>query len=392
MDSKRRRKLRALAKLMVNQSEMIVPVTNDVVDCFELIISPEEADFMFKMGSQSYTYERLLPYADMSEEKFKKFFESMIKKGLIRSLGKIDDKEQFVLPPLMLGWFEIQLNKGQVTDETKEFARRVEKAQRNFTQFNRFPLRNMYNFMLKRSKFFKAQQTVATIIYPKETGKKIVIDINQDIHALSKIYPTEKVYKLVEKYGDDNKIGVWNCFCRTKRGLTNNPCRFHIPYETCIILGSFAEYIVEYGFGRYISKGEALDILLEARKKGAVHSVFHEEENIDLPEMTICNCCWDCCGILGLYNRGIGPLQYKTYYIAQIHDNSLCVGCNRLCEKYCPVNAHSLVNGVAVIHTKKCIGCGQCYFQCPRDAVKLNNKERVVVVPLQKISEARLRP
>lgn len=167
-------------------------------------------------------------------------------------------------------------------------------------------------------------------------------------------------------------------------------CRFEHSDESCIGLGSFTKYAVNYGIARYISKEEALDIIKEVQKKGAVHQVYHEREDLDLPEVAICNCCWDCCGVIGSYNRGLIPMRVRSYYVAQIADESLCTGCGT-CIKYCPVRAVSVVNKKSRVDEAKCIGCGQCELQCPEGVITLAYKEREIVLPLEKKSEARIR-
>ena len=117
--------------------------------------------------------------------------------------------------------------------------------------------------------------------------------------------------------------------------------------------------------------------------------MFHESENVDTPEVAICNCCWDCCGVLGSYNRGILPLYFKSYYQAQISDHSLCTGCGT-CEEHCPVGAITVIEDISHINIEKCIGCGQCEFQCPEDIITMIPKEREVFLPIQKRSEARI--
>jgi ferredoxin len=133
-----------------------------------------------------------------------------------------------------------------------------------------------------------------------------------------------------------------------------------------------------------------MDLLERLQARGAVHQVFHENEDADQPEIAICNCCWDCCGLLGSYNRGILPLHFRSYFEARMSDAGLCDGCGT-CADFCPVQAISLVGQKAQVDVRKCIGCGQCSLQCPQGAVGLVPHERNVILPLVKPSHARLR-
>ena len=51
--------------------------------------------------------------------------------------------------------------------------------------------------------------------------------------------------------------------------------------------------------------------------------------------------------------------------------NKKCTGCGE-CAKWCPADAITLQDNVAVIDRKKCIGCGECLAVCRFDAVGYN--------------------
>jgi ferredoxin len=146
---------------------------------------------------------------------------------------------------------------------------------------------------------------------------------------------------------------------------------------------------VKYGAGRLISKDEATALVDSLQKKGVVHQVFHENEDVEQPEVAICNCCWDCCGVLGSYSRAITPLRFRSYFEAQVSDASLCNACST-CVGFCPVEAITLVDDRASIDSRKCIGCGQCELQCPENAIRLVPNARDVFLPLPRRSQARI--
>lgn len=49
-------------------------------------------------------------------------------------------------------------------------------------------------------------------------------------------------------------------------------------------------------------------------------------------------------------------------------DHSACTGCGG-CADACPVEAISLVEGLATIDHAECIECGTCLGECPAGAV-----------------------
>jgi ferredoxin len=340
------------------------------------------------MGTETLTYDQVASLSDLSEESFRPFFETILRKGLVWTQYREDGEELYYMPGIMLGWFEMVLSDGKETPEKKEFARRVDRLFQSWKKMNFFPLRNLLNYKFKRDS--KALRRIVLTKRPSEIRETIQIDVQKKLKTPeTKIYPFQSVYELIEKYGDKNKIAVVHCFCRQWRKLVGESCRFDLPAESCIVIGDASKYVVDYGIGRYISKEKALEIIEEVQEKGAIHQVFHEREDINRTEIAICNCCWDCCGVLGSYNRGIIPLHFKSYYSAQISDSSLCTGCGT-CIKYCPVQAISLKDNKSQIDVEKCIGCGQCELKCPEGVITLEFKKRDVILPLQKKSEVRI--
>jgi len=388
MSLERTKSLRALAKLMNKQNIRYVPVTNKLLECFDIAITPEENDFLLRMGTEPRTYEETATLSELSEKEFRPFFENQLRKGLIWPQDTEPGEKRYALSPIFVGWFEMYLCDGAETPEKQEFARCVEDYFQFFKKFNFFPLRNLENLKLRLKS--KPLQTIAAIKEPHKPEASVQIQIDRSVAVPpTHVYTSGSVYELIERYGNQNQIAIVHCFCRQWHKMIDDPCRFDFPAESCMAIGDLTNHIVDYGIGRYITKDKAIEMLQNLEKKGAIHQVFHDKEDINRPEIAICNCCWDCCGVLGSYNRGILPLHFKSYYYAEKPDESLCTGCGT-CEKYCPVNAISVDDGTSIINEQKCIGCGQCAFQCPEDAIRLVYKEREVFLPVQRLSKARI--
>ena len=386
MSKERKQSLRKLAKMMNKRHKMPFPINKPLIDCFDLAITPDEVDFLLRMGTEPRKYGELYSLSDLPEESFRIFLATQIRKGFILPEDGFGDNDRYLLAGIMVGWFEIFLSDGQETPEKQEFARRLDKLFNSWRKMNFFPLRNLMN---RRERRTRPRQSIVTFRESDEK-KPTTIEVNRTIETPgATVYHSKSVLELIEKYGDENKIAVIHCFCRQQHKMLDEPCRFDFPSEACIVIGDTTKPVVDYGIGKYISKDEALKIIQDLRKKGAVHQLFHKEEDTDKPEISICNCCWDCCGVFGSYNKGIIPLHFKSYYLAKVSDASLCQGCG-ICEEHCPVQAITVNGDNPYINIEKCIGCGQCEFQCPEDAISLDHKERDVMLPLQKRSEARI--
>jgi Na+-translocating ferredoxin:NAD+ oxidoreductase subunit B len=204
--------------------------------------------------------------------------------------------------------------------------------------------------------------------------------------------PVEKSIPLPEKYRVSDydsirslvenargKIAVANCICRQTTEVLGHKCTTTDLMETCIYVGAdHAKRHVDMGIGRYISKGEALDILGKAQEAGLVI----QPENSLRPE-AICCCCGDCCVLLKMLLKHPRPVElYITNYVVEV-DPTLCTGCN-ICVEKCQLNARVIVDGVAQVNLDRCIGCGNCVVLCPTGANKMRHKEPEMVPPKDK--------
>lgn len=177
---------------------------------------------------------------------------------------------------------------------------------------------------------------------------------------------------------DRNEVfSVSPCMCRTKRMMQAEvdtlaeidiTCGHDDPIETCVCTGEQAEFIIEIGAGRQISREEAEGILQSAVDRGMIiESVFtRAAENI-------CCCHADCClnvGGIRAMNGGPSTIQaYSNFYLA--HDTEACIKCGA-CVDRCPM--HSIVmdeeTGYPIVDSA-CVRCGQCAVTCPVSARKL---------------------
>ncbi|MDY6933817.1 MAG: 4Fe-4S binding protein [Spirochaetota bacterium] len=393
ISSERKRKLKNLIKLMNKQNERLFPPVQPLIDSFNLVIDSEELDFLLRMGTDKYTLQEAVSISKMSEDKTKSIINTLIGKGFITIKYNEKSEEHYVLNAIIVGWIEAQVPYLMGKSEEKEFAKKFQMEFIQFTRkYNVFPLRNIMNTFIKRSMKIP-NQSVGFNEFPLKSNKKKKIEINRSIsESDSKIYPMNSVNDLIKEFGSKNMIAQFPCMCRHMCNIADDPCRIKIPNNGgCLGLGDMVKPYVKHGHARIISMDEALDVIQLVRENGAIHTVFHERDDANLPQVGICNCCWDCCGLLRAYNAGSAPLHYKCYYLARIIDNSECTGCKK-CEKYCPTNAISIIDKMCYLNSNRCIGCGLCVFQCPeKGVIELIPSERNVFLPILKKSEARLK-
>ncbi|MHA1270864.1 MAG: 4Fe-4S binding protein [Candidatus Helarchaeota archaeon] len=385
MDKNRKKKLKKLVNICNKHAKFSLPTfIGSLVQAFDTVLNDEEVDFLLKIGTASLTLENLKSQVNLSEADFSRIFNSLINKGILWSNSLETGEIVFEIPPMMLGWFELSFADNKITTEKKEFSKHLTNYFNTFKKFNLPILRSFINLWIK---YRPPMSEIATLSIQEPKKSEKIIKINNKIELTeSKVFTLKTTNSLIKKYGREGKIAITNCLCRQHWDIEGEPCRLKLPLEAHLWIGKVAEHVIKYKLGREITTEEALSIIEECHKKGGINHVWHNRMDLNEPEISICNCCWDCCASIGNWNRGIMPILLKCYYIAIIPDIDICTGCGK-CTEYCPTQSIKLINKKAVNNQKLCIGCGQCEFQCPNNAVKLINKERLVLLPSRNTSK-----
>lgn len=384
----RKARLKKLARLMNRKNEMMVPPMTPVLELLDYDIEDGEIDFLIELGTAPRTIEDIAALCGSGIGEARAVVDQFVKRGFLWTEPGVPNSEKYELTPIVVGWLELQLLGDLDPEKSMEFARRLSNLFAEVKKLNFFPMRNISNLLTP--KITKPCQSIGAIPGKGGNGDGITIPVNRKVESgASTVFPIQDAYELVDRHGANNQVGLLPCFCRRWRRMTDDPCRFDIPNESCIVVGPGAEHICDHGFGRRIEKNDALKVLEEVAKAGAIHTLFHERDDIRRPNVAVCNCCWDCCGIYGSYNRAAIPMYFKSTFIARVSDPEACKSCEK-CVKHCPTNAIAVVDGAPLLNKSICIGCGQCALQCPVNVFSLEPMERDVLVPLLKPSKARL--
>ncbi len=208
---------------------------------------------------------------------------------------------------------------------------------------------------------------------PSSSIKEKTIDINQSIEDAGQQF---LVYEDIESYINRcTNITVVNCACRTVHALLGDECE-KMTEDVCMALNMAGESLAPYGFGRAVSKEEALEIVKKCEDQGLIHTI-NNASGPDAP-MMICNCCPCHCEVIKSLKKYQNPssLAKSNFKPELIREN--CILCNK-CVKICPMDAlwhhysHSGDDGEARIMFKEqlCIGCGLCAHHCVKDAIKM---------------------
>jgi electron transport complex protein RnfB len=322
-----------------------VPRTKETLELFRILFTEKEAEFLAHFTApyqDSETFDQIVERTGKPQKEVECLVDRLVSKGLLfKYTSRKDGQVHYSLLPMAPGIFEFYFASGPDSDTKRKVAKLMEK----------FYL-NGYGMEVGASEYPWAR------VMPIEK----TIAINRNINADFVILPFEKMSQLIKTA---RKVAVINCACRTKKACDH-------PLETCLIFDYSAEFMVERGYGRYLSIEEALKLLEKSEEAGLVHSTL----NAQTRPTFICNCCTCACLIL----RGLSELHNpraiaRSNFIPE-RNEELCNKC-RTCVRICPMKAnvyHAPHDNEAeriLFLEERCIGCGLCAYHCPKSAIKL---------------------
>ncbi|MFX1340254.1 MAG: ATP-binding protein, partial [Promethearchaeota archaeon] len=201
-----------------------------------------------------------------------------------------------------------------------------------------------------------------------------IVPIETSITPEHHITSYDDIRQIIEN--TEGPIVVNDCVCRNKKDLYGEPCSHTDLRETCFVLRDiFAQMYIDNGWGRQISKEEALEILKKTEEDGLVY----QPGNAQRPG-SLCCCCGCCCGYLSDMKALPKPTDFlKSNYYAEV-DSDSCTGCGT-CVDRCQMDAVTLINDISTVNLDKCIGCGVCVPTCPVEAITLHKKEEKTTPP-----------
>jgi len=197
-----------------------------------------------------------------------------------------------------------------------------------------------------------------------------VIPVEKSVEGRGQILAHEDVKHMIETA---TRVAVTRCTCRVIAHKCDNPT------EICLQINRAADYTVERGTGREISKEEALRLAREAAERGLIHVTVNKAEVSHF----ICNCCTCCCQTFPLLISEGLPLNDPSRFRARV-DEDACNACG-ICLDRCHFSAISLVehNGgeVAQVSLEKCMGCGLCSIKCETEAISMIEAREPSFIP-----------
>jgi len=309
--------------------------------------TPEEAIIALELSALPEPLERIhkrLKNTGISLDDLERTLDTLSEKGSILG-GKFFEKKgpgkYYSKAPLAVGMYELQA--GRLTKD----------LEKDFQKY-------------ANEKFYK-------VFHSKKTSQMRTIPVNKGVNIERYVDSYDNVRDIVQK--TNRPIAVIECVCRSGKDLVEDPCKHSDIRETCLLFEDIANYAIDGGAARVLTKEETFEILDRAEDAGFVL----QPENNQNPNF-ICCCCGCCCNVLTSVKKFPRPVEfYHSNYYSKV-DPELCEACWE-CVERCPMEALTIDADYLSVDLDRCIGCGVCVSTCPTNAIELKRKDKSYVPP-----------
>jgi len=282
-----------------------------------------------------------------TEEEIASILEKMADKGLCIS-GKKGETAIYGGPPFVPGIFEFQFLRGTETEKDKKLSKLIGDYKAAFN----------------------AVQGPTKESFPSMR----VITVDRTIKAENQIHTYDQVASYIESY---EPLAVATCYCRHQAKLIDEKDHCGKPDDVCMQFGRSAQFVIDRGMGRKITKEEAIDVLKRSEEAGLVHCSNNRQE-VDF----LCNCCSCHCVILKNAIAQPKPGLAVNSGFQPVWEAALCATCETCIER-CPMDALTMSEDDEwEVNLDRCIGCGVCATGCPAEAIAMEERPGIPVPPV----------
>jgi Pyruvate/2-oxoacid:ferredoxin oxidoreductase delta subunit len=317
------------------------------INLLKHLFTPDEAKIALELSALPEPLERIhkrLKKTGISIDDLENTLDNLVGKGSILG-GKFFERKGSVKyyskAPLAIGMYELQA--GRLT-------KGLEKDFQGYLN----------------EKYYK-------VLNSKKTSQMRTIPIGKSVNIERYVGSYDNVRDMVQK--TKRPIAVIECVCRSGKDLLEESCKNSDIRETCLLFEDIANFAIDAGAAKVLTKEETFEILDKAEDAGFVL----QPENNQNPNF-ICCCCGCCCNVLTSVKKFPRPVEfYHSNYFAKVAPE-LCEACWE-CNERCPMEALSTDADYSSVNLDRCIGCGVCVSTCPNNAIELMRKDSKYIPP-----------
>jgi len=321
----------------------------------EVLFSREEAALVALLPIRPFSAAAAARIWGRPEAQARAILEGLADRGMLLDL-ELRGEQVFVLPPPMAGFFEFSMMRIGAAYDQKLLAELFHQYLNVEEDF----VRNL----------FAGGET--------QLGRTFV---NEPAAAALHVLDYERASEVIRTA---SHRGVGACYCRHKMQHLGRACG--APMDICMTFNGTAGSLIRHGLARSVDVQEGLDLLDQAR----AHNLVQFGENVREQVSFICNCCGCCCEAMLAAKRFavLNPVA-TTAFLPEVAADD-CTGCGK-CVEACPVEAMGLVAAGDPHHPRKkkarldpelCLGCGVCTRVCAPGALRLKDRPRRLLTPV----------
>jgi len=338
----------------LNENQVKMLLIEPFFKILEEFYTSEQAEVGAQFPIGAFTAAELSKTYDQDPESLTEMLESMADNGLIFVIKGKDGVRKYTLTQFVPGVVEYQLMRGRDTPKDRKVAKMLK-------DFMEGEMRDLMEEVFKDPEMMKQMM-------PEAPAR--IITVEHELPHTTEIYSYEKLSEMIDT---DTCFAAATCYCRHQKYLLDDPCKIKgLPQHSCLLLGEAADYAIDRGFGKRITREEAQEIVLLSEKAGLMHNVGNYSDRA----FFVCNCCGCCCEFLGTAKRtkNNAMLEYSNFVVAA--DQDTCSGCGD-CIDRCQMEALSLVDEVISVNKNVCFGCGNCVSVCPTESLSMVRRASV---------------
>ena len=335
----------ALAEKFLFKENLLkdVPVPDSLKKLTALAFTEEEAELVLCLTFTSKTATQIARRAKRPVAEVRPLLESLADRLLITGL-KIKGLQTYAFLNFVPGLFEAQMIRSKCQENNPEL-------RDYFIQF--------------ASLFSEFYEEIMPWIRKSVEGKDFrftrIIPVEKSLANTGGIIPhsTDSFLETIDR--NNSFCLVHACACRQEKRLIGEGC--DKPLGVCSAMGWLADFAIDKGLARRVTKKE----YIEAKTMAAEAGLVNMTDNLINP-LQVCSCCSCCCGALRMLRlHNIPTIVAGSRFEARVTDEK-CNACGK-CAQICPMEAvvwekkHPPVK----IDYSRCIGCGLCVTACSRE-------------------------